>query len=245
MNLYSKLRERQSSGSPLRVGMIGAGKFGSMYLAQVPRTPGVHLAGVVDLSPAAARRNLARVGGPLSRYGASSLDDALKMGTTYVSDDYQELIAHPRIEIIIECTGNPVAAVEHCLAGFRGGKHIVNVTVEADAFCGVLLALKAQQAGVIYSLAYGDQPGSLAIWSIGRARAVSRSWRQVVVTNGCRSAENPHPILFGNSGASQRSRPSEAVSIPRCLIHSWTGQSQLSKAQRSRTRQVSKRRRRD
>jgi predicted homoserine dehydrogenase-like protein len=129
-----------------------------MYLAQVPRTPGVHLAGVVDLSPATARRNLARVGWPLSRYGASSLDDALKMGTTYVSDDYEELIAHPRIEIIIECTGNPVAAVEHCLAAFRGGKHIVNVTVEADAFCGVLLALKAQQAGVIYSLAYGDQP---------------------------------------------------------------------------------------
>jgi predicted homoserine dehydrogenase-like protein len=82
MNLYSKLRERQSSGSPLRIGLIGAGKFGSMYLAQVPRTPGVHLAGVVDLSPAAARRNLARVGWPLSRYEASSLDDALKMGTT-------------------------------------------------------------------------------------------------------------------------------------------------------------------
>ena len=158
MNLYSKLRERQSSGSLLRIGLIGAGKFGSMYLAQTPRTPGVHLAGVVDLSPAAARRNLARVGWPLSRYGASSLDDALKMGTTYVSDDYEGLIAHPRIEIIIECTGNPVAAVEHCLAAFRCGKDIVNVTVEADAICGVLLALKAQQAGVIYSLAYGDQP---------------------------------------------------------------------------------------
>ncbi len=170
MNLYSKLRERQSSGSPLRIGLIGAGKFGSMYLAQVLRTPGVHLAGVVDLSPVAARRNLARVGWPLSRYGASSLDDALKMGTTYVSDDYEELIAHPRIEIIIECTGNPVAAVEHCLAAFRGGKHIVNVTVEADAFCGVLLALKAQQAGVIYSLAYGDQP-ALACDLVDWARA--------------------------------------------------------------------------
>jgi predicted homoserine dehydrogenase-like protein len=129
-----------------------------MYLAQVPRTPGVHLAGVVDLSPAAACRNLARVGWPLSRHEASSLDDALKMGTTYVSDDYEGLIAHPGIEIIVECTGNPVAAVEHCLAAFRRGKDVVNVTVEADAFCGVLLALKAQQAGVIYSLAYGDQP---------------------------------------------------------------------------------------
>jgi predicted homoserine dehydrogenase-like protein len=67
-------------------------------------------------------------------------------------------VAHPQVEIVIECTGNPIAAVDHCLAAFEHGKHVINVTVEADAFCGPLLARKAQQAGVIYSLAYGDQP---------------------------------------------------------------------------------------
>ena len=67
-------------------------------------------------------------------------------------------MAHPEIEIVVECTGNPIAAVEHCLAAFRHGKHVINVTVEADAFCGPLLARKAAEAGVIYSLAYGDQP---------------------------------------------------------------------------------------
>jgi predicted homoserine dehydrogenase-like protein len=159
MNLFSKLREREASGRPLRIGLIGAGKFGSMYLAQVPRTPGIHLAGIVDLSPANAQGNLERVGWPRERYSAISLDDALKTGQTHVSDDWQSLVAHPDIGIIVECTGNPPAAVEHALAAFRHGKHVVNVTVEADAFCGPLLAQKARQAGVIYSLAYGDQPG--------------------------------------------------------------------------------------
>ena len=62
MNLYSKLQQRAAEGRQVRVGLIGAGKFGSMYLAQVPRTPGVHLVGIADLSPEGARANLARVG---------------------------------------------------------------------------------------------------------------------------------------------------------------------------------------
>ena len=91
-------------------------------------------------------------------YGAASLDAALKEKRTHLSDDWQKLVAHPAIDIIIEATGNPPAAVEHALAAFRNGKHVVMVTVEADAFCGPLLARKAAEAGVVYSLAYGDQP---------------------------------------------------------------------------------------
>jgi len=158
MNLYSKLQQRQSEGKPLRVGLIGAGKFAAMYLAQVTKTPGVHLAGIADLNPAGAKANLERVGWTAEQSGAASLDDALARGNTHLGDDWQALVAHPKIDIIVECTGNPPAAVEHCLAAFAHGKHVVNVTVEADAFCGPLLARKAQAAGVVYSLAYGDQP---------------------------------------------------------------------------------------
>jgi predicted homoserine dehydrogenase-like protein len=158
MNLYSKLQQRQAEGKPLRVGLIGAGKFAAMYLAQVVRTPGVHLVGIADLNPAGARTNLERVGWKPEQFGAKSLDDALAKGNTHLGEDWQALVAHPKIDIIVECTGNPPAAVEHCLAAFAHGKHVVNVTVEADAFCGPLLAQKAQAAGVVYSLAYGDQP---------------------------------------------------------------------------------------
>ena len=158
MSLHRQLQQRAADARPIRIGLIGAGKFGSMYLAQVPRTPGVHLVGIADLSPGAARANLARVGWADERTRAASLDEALKTGATHIGDDWRALVAHPAIDIVVECTGSPVAAVEHCLEAFAHRKHVVNVTVEADAFCGPLLARRAQQAGVIYSLAFGDQP---------------------------------------------------------------------------------------
>src|SRR4029079_1429256 len=143
MNLYAKLREREAQGKPLRVGLIGAGKFAAMYLAQVPKTPGIHLVGIADLSPANARANLERVGWKPAVFSAPSLDAALKYHSTHLGDDWRALVAHPEIDIVVEATGNPIAAVEHALAAFEHGKHVVMVTVEADAFCGPLLAQKA------------------------------------------------------------------------------------------------------
>lgn len=158
MNLFKKLQERAAAGNPIRVGMIGAGKFGTMFLAQAVRIPAIHIVGVVDLSPANAKSNMTLASWSDEAYSATSLDDAAISGTTYVSDDWQALISHPAVDIVIEATGNPLAAVTHCLAAFAQGKNVINVTVEADAFCGPGLAQKATEAGVIYSMAYGDQP---------------------------------------------------------------------------------------
>ena len=158
MSLHQQLLQREADGRPIRVGVIGAGKFGSMFLAQVPRTPGVHVVGVADLSPDAARRNLARVGWPAARTDAKTLDAAVAGGGTHVGDDWRALVRHPAIDVVVESTGAPVHAVDHLLEAFAQGKHVVNVTVEADAFCGPLLARRAAAAGVIYSLAFGDQP---------------------------------------------------------------------------------------
>ena len=158
MSLHTRLQQRAAEGRPIRIGLIGAGKFGAMYLAQIPRTPGVQLVAIADLSPDAARVNLERVGWQPERAAAGSVQEALKHGTTWITDDWQAVTREPSIDIVVECTGNPIAAVDHCLDAFAHGKHVVNVTVEADAFCGPLLAHRAQQAGVIYSLAFGDQP---------------------------------------------------------------------------------------
>jgi len=158
MNLFTQLQQREREGKPIRIGLIGAGKFGSMYLAQVPRTPGVHLVAIADLSPDTARSNLARVGWQPEASQVVSIEAAIRTGTTWITEDWQALVTHPQIDIVVECTGHPMAAVEHCLKAFEHGKHVVNVTVEADAFCGPLLARKAQAAGVVYSLAFGDQP---------------------------------------------------------------------------------------
>ncbi|MGJ7570437.1 NAD(P)H-dependent oxidoreductase [Variovorax sp. RB2P76] len=158
MSLHTRLLQRAAEGRPIRIGLIGAGKFGAMYLAQIPRTPGVQLVAIADLSPDAARVNLERVGWQAERAAAGSVQEALKHGTTWITDDWRAVTREPSIDIVVECTGNPIAAVEHCLDAFAHGKHVVNVTVEADAFCGPMLAHRARQAGVIYSLAFGDQP---------------------------------------------------------------------------------------
>lgn len=158
MNLYSLLRERAAAGRPVRVGLIGAGKFGSMVLAQAQHIEGMHIVGVADLNVEKAHASLARVGWAADKYKAKTLGDAVKNGTTCVLENASALAECEEIDCIIEATGHPIAGVRHALAAIDGGKHVVMVNVEADAMCGPLLAARAKAKGLVYSMAYGDQP---------------------------------------------------------------------------------------
>jgi predicted homoserine dehydrogenase-like protein len=158
VNLYAKLLERQAAGRPVRIGQIGAGKFGTMFLSQVRVTPGLHLVGLADLDLARARRQLAAAGWPAEAYASASLGDAVKSRGAHLTSDADVLIAFPDIDVIIEATGDPKTGIRLAQAAIAHGKHIVMVNVEADAVAGPLLARKAKSAGVIYSLAWGDQP---------------------------------------------------------------------------------------
>ena len=162
MSLYAKLKKRAADKNPIRVALIGAGKFGSMYLSQAPRTPGVHLVCVADLSPARARESLKRVGWDSSRFEARSLEAAAKSGETFITDDADAMIASPFVDIVIDATGSPAAGIHHALKAFDNRKHMIMVNVEADVLAGPLLARRAAQAGVVYSMASGDQPALIA-----------------------------------------------------------------------------------
>lgn len=156
MNLHAKLLARRDR--PVGVGLIGAGKFGAMFLAQAPHTPGLQIVGIADLSPERAAATLQRVGWPAERARAASFSDARKSGGTHLTQSAAALIAAPEIDVVIDATGDPAAGIEHALAAIANGKHIVMVNVEADVLAGPLLARRARQAGIVYSLAYGDQP---------------------------------------------------------------------------------------
>ncbi|MCZ8183850.1 MAG: Gfo/Idh/MocA family oxidoreductase [Beijerinckiaceae bacterium] len=162
MNLHRMLLERQSAGKPITIGIIGAGKFGTMFLSQARQTAGMHVVAVADLNTARARSQLKLACWPEEQYAATSLDDALKNGATLVTENGDSLVTHPGIEVIIEATGDPGAGIRFALKAIENGKHIVMVNVEADAVAGPLLARKAKQAGVVYSLAWGDQPALIA-----------------------------------------------------------------------------------
>ena len=162
MNLSRMLAARAAEGRPVRVGVIGCGKFGAMFLAQAGRTPGMHVLGVADLDLVRARAQLERIHWPAERHGAASFAEALRDGSTCLTEDAGALIRADGLEVVVEATGNPAAGIRHALAAFAAGRHMVMVNVEADVLAGPLLARKAAEAGVVHAMAYGDQPALIS-----------------------------------------------------------------------------------
>ena len=159
MYLYDQLLQRADANRPVRVGLIGAGKFGSMFLSQVPTTPGLSVAAIADLRPDNARAACLSVGWP----------DELIAGTEF-TDDAAAMMASGKVDVVVEATGNPIAGIRHAQKAIENGVHIVMVNVEADVLAGAALAAQARSAGTVYSMAYGDQP-ALTIEMVEWARA--------------------------------------------------------------------------
>jgi predicted homoserine dehydrogenase-like protein len=151
MNLQSLLAARVQAGKPVRVGLIGAGKFGSMFLAQVPSIDGLDVALICDRDVDRAKAACRIVGW-----------DAGRVARTQFAERGRDACSDERVEVVVEATGDPAAGIAHALAAIDARKPIVMVNVEADALAGAFLARKAREAGVIYSLAYGDQPALIA-----------------------------------------------------------------------------------
>ncbi|MFC4353153.1 NAD(P)H-dependent oxidoreductase [Fodinicurvata halophila] len=158
MNLYSMLQRRQSEGRPIRVGLIGAGKFGSMFLAQARVIPGMQILGIADLSPDRARSALASTGWDVEAVVTSSFEEARDSGRTCITDDGEALIRADGLDVVIDATGHPTAGLQHALLAAEQGRHMVMVNVEADVLAGPYLAAQFRKADLVYSMAYGDQP---------------------------------------------------------------------------------------
>lgn len=150
MNLF-KLAAERGSERPIGVGLIGAGKFASMFLTQAPTMAGLKVTAIADLNPDGARARLKQVGWDEARIAATDL-----------IDDGMEIAGRDDVDVVIEATGDPVAGVRHALAAIDAGKHIVMVNVEADVLAGPAMAKRARSAGVVYSMAYGDQPALIS-----------------------------------------------------------------------------------
>lgn len=158
MNLYTKLQQRKTEGRPIRVGLIGSGKFGSMFLAQVRHIPGMHLMALADLSAQRARDALTNTGWDTTASTTTRFDEALSTGRTCITEDAEALIRADGLDVVIEATGNPAAGIHHALLAAQNGCHIVMVNVEADVLAGPALVQEFDRAGLVYSMAFGDQP---------------------------------------------------------------------------------------
>ena len=151
MFLQNAISKRINDNNPVKVALIGAGKFGSMFLSQVPSTLGIEVLVIADLKPDNAVKACKNVG----------WSDDLINKTKFV-DRGADAIKLNEVEVVIEATGFPAAGIEHARQAFQNGKHIIMVNVEADVLAGAALVKEANSAGVVYSMAYGDQPALTA-----------------------------------------------------------------------------------
>jgi len=165
MNFYTMLQKRAQENNPVKVGVIGAGKFSSMFLSQARLTPGMQVTGIAELDPLKARQSLLKTGwnDDASIYAEKSddINDAARAGKIAITNDSIQLI-QADCDVIMEITGNPEVGTYHAASAIEMGKHVVMVNVEADCLLGPALSKKAQKQGVVYTMAYGDQPALIA-----------------------------------------------------------------------------------
>jgi predicted homoserine dehydrogenase-like protein len=159
--ILDALRAREAEGRPILTGVVGAGSFGTGVVAQLAQAPGMVAAAVADLDEGAAVEAYRAAGFAPAEVvraeGASEAADAVRAGRPVVVPD-GALLADLPLEAVVDSTGIPDAGAALASRCLRAGQHVVMVNVEADSVVGPALRRIADAAGVVYTLADGDQP---------------------------------------------------------------------------------------
>ena len=159
MFLEKKINELIDNKKTVNVTIIGAGKFGSMFLSQAPYTKGLNVFTICDLNIDKAKKACREVG-----WSEDQINNVI------FTEDFEKAINNDEIDVVVEATGHPSSGIKHARTCFKYGKHVIMVNVEADVLAGPSLSAEANSAEVVFSMAYGDQP-SLTLEIIEWARA--------------------------------------------------------------------------
>lgn len=163
--LLSDLRKRDSAGNPIRLAVSGAGWIGSGFVTQVARMKGMQVSVLADTDVALARTVLQSTGVPAERIveteKVSAAEDALHAGKRVVTGLYGLAAQLPGVDIVVDVTPSPAIGAETAWSCIQNGKDVVLVNIEADVTVGRILKRLADQAGVLYTVSGGDEPGCI------------------------------------------------------------------------------------
>lgn len=158
LNVPAKLRELEE---PIRVGIIGAGLFGTKLIDQIEVVDGMTTAAVADIDVTAGQSAFEEAGVPADSIreakDTGEINAILDDGARALTTDANAVIRSD-VDVIVEATGVPNVGAKNAYEAIRNEKHVVMVTVEAETVVGPILAETAEKHGVTYSMAYGDQP---------------------------------------------------------------------------------------
>ncbi len=162
------LAQRAADANPIRVGIIGTGKFGAGLVAQISQMQGMEVAAIADINAHNARYAYVASGAPpeeirTAETGAE-LEDAIRAAKPAIVEDGLALGDCESIDVIVESTGLPDVGARHAFHALSNRKHVVMVNVEADVTVGAFLRRTADAAGVVYTMVDGDQPA--VTWNI-------------------------------------------------------------------------------
>jgi len=162
--MYTELlAQRAAQNNPIRVGIIGSGKFGGGLVAQIAQMRGVEVAAIADINLEHARHAYASSGVPNDAqqavHNVDALNDAIRNEQPAITEDGLLITAADGIDVVVEVTGIPDVGARMAYEAITHNKHVVMVNVEADVTVGPILKHLADSAGVVYTLVDGDQPG--------------------------------------------------------------------------------------
>lgn len=159
--MRKRLLQLEEAGTPIKVAIIGCGRFGTQMITQIMRVPGMNVAVACDVKVQRAVDALGEAGHDtdaiITADHASKINDAIRRRMPAVTDDAEVAIGAD-VDVVVEGTGDPDAGARYAFKAIMEEKHVVMVNVEADVLVGPVLKRLADRAGVVYSLAYGDQP---------------------------------------------------------------------------------------
>lgn len=205
--IYARLVALEEEGNPITVGIVGAGTFGTQIVSQICHMKGMRICAAADLKPERAKRAFELGGMPARKIlfaeTTKDINKAMDREQPAFTTSADQLIGS-RVDVVIEATGNVESGAKNAYTAIMKKKHVVMVSVEADVVAGWLLKRLADNAGVIYSSAYGDEPAlarELCDW------ASALGFRIIAAGKGTRFIEefrkaNPDdvPRLYGFSG---------------------------------------------
>lgn len=160
----TRLQQLEAAGTPIRVALIGAGQMGKDIVAQIEGMHGMELDIVVDLDTAICRDAFRQAHTAKPVYACSTareVQEALTSGGKVAAADFRLAVDCPKIQVVIDATGSPEMGARITMECILHKKHIVMMNVECDVTVGPLLRKLCTQAGIVYSLTAGDEPGSI------------------------------------------------------------------------------------
>ena len=162
MIVDTAVQERESSGKPIRVAIVGAGAAGRAISLQLGTpVPGIRLVAIANRTSAHAERAFREAGLKEWRHVTSTkeAEAAITRGVPVVTDDPSLLTRSNVVDVIVEATGTIALAANVVLEAIEHGKHVVLVNAELDCLLGPILSAKGRQAGVVITHTDGEEPG--------------------------------------------------------------------------------------